>query len=154
MNEGSKETNPKDLVGTKKWRQFVTVPRQVLWEVGVAMLEGALKYGRHNYRHSGVRASVYLDAAYGHLDSFCEGEDIDADSHLSHVTKAIASLVVLRDAMMNDFWVDDRPPMIADLSGHRERLQKIVEENFERYGHIQPHHYTIKDDRAYPDGTE
>ena len=41
-----------------------------------------------------------------------EGEDIDIDSQLSHVTKAIASLVVLRDAMMNDMMEDDRPPAI------------------------------------------
>lgn len=143
-----KDTNPKDAIGTAKWRQFMTVPRQVMWEVGVAMLEGALKYGRHNYRASGVRASVYLDAAYGHLDQFTEGEDIDRDSGLSHVTKAIASLTVLRDAMMNDFWVDDRPPKIADLDDVRDRLQDIVAENFERYADKNPHHYTQIEDGA------
>lgn len=137
-----KDTNPKDALGTAKWRQFMTVPRQVLWEVGVAMLEGALKYGRHNYRASGVRASVYLDAAYGHLDQFCEGEDLDKDSGLSHVTKAITSLVVLRDAMMNDFWTDDRPPKIKDLDELREFLQTKVQENFERHADKSPHHYT------------
>ncbi|ARB06064.1 endolysin; inhibits RNA polymerase [Dinoroseobacter phage vB_DshS-R5C] len=150
-----KDTNPKDAIGTKKWRQFMAVPRQVLWEVGVGMLEGALKYGRHNYRAAGVRASVYLDAAFGHLDQFVEGEDVDADSGLSHVTKAICSLVVLRDAMMNDFWVDDRPPKIKDLDGVRARLQAMVEENFERYEDKNPHHYTqAEDEPPYldPDG--
>lgn len=143
-----KDTNPKDAIGTAKWRQFMVVPRQVLWEVGVGMLEGALKYGRHNYRGAGVRASVYLDAAYGHLDQFCEGEDIDQDSGLSHVTKAICSLVVLRDAMMNDFWNDDRPPKIKDLEGVRARLQSKVAENFERYADKNPHHYTEAEDPA------
>lgn len=143
-----KDTNPKDAIGTAKWRQFMVVPRQVLWEVGVGMLEGALKYGRHNYRGAGVRASVYLDAAYGHLDQFCEGEDIDQDSGLSHVTKAICSLVVLRDAMMNDFWTDDRPPKIKDLEGVRARLQNKVAENFERYADKSPHHYTEAEDPA------
>lgn len=144
----SKDTNPKDAIGVAKWRQFMTVPRQVLWELGVAMLEGALKYGRHNYRASGVRASVYLDAAYGHLDQFCEGENVDQDSGLSHVTKAIASLVVLRDAMMNDFWVDDRPPAIKDLDGVRDFLQAKVVENLERYADKDPHHYTQQEDGA------
>ena len=142
----SKDTNPKDAIGTKKWRQFMVVPRQVLWEVGVGMLEGALKYGRHNYRGAGVRASVYCDAALGHIEQFIEGEDIDQDSGLSHVTKAICSLVVLRDAMMNDFWTDDRPPKIANLDALRDRLQRKVEENFERWADKAPHHYTEVED--------
>lgn len=143
-----KDTNPKDAIGTKKWRQFFVVPRQVLWEVGVGMLEGALKYGRHNYRASGVRASVYVDAAIGHLDQFVEGEDRDPDSRagLSHVTKAICSLVVLRDAMMNDFWVDDRPPKIKDLDSVRKQLQSAVEELFLEHADKNPHHYTEVDD--------
>jgi len=123
-----KETNPKNAIGSKKWRQFFTVPRQVLWEVGVGMLEGACKYGRHNYRVSGARASVYIDATLGHLDQWVEGEDIDRDSGLSHITKAICSLVVLRDAMMNDLLNDDRPPKIQDIDARREFLQAKVED--------------------------
>lgn len=79
-------------------------------ELGVAMQEGACKYGRHNYRVIGVRGSVYYDATMRHMMSWWEGEDIDPDSGLSHVTKAIASLVVLRDAMMQKQFTDDRPP--------------------------------------------
>jgi len=146
--EVRKDTNPKDAVGTRKWRQFMVVPRQVLWEIGVGMLEGALKYGRHNYRASGVRASVYVDAAIGHLDQFVEGEDVDRDSGLSHVTKAICSLVVLRDAMMNGFWEDDRPPKVANLAGVRDRLQAKVEEIFDRYQGVDAHHYTQSGDGA------
>lgn len=143
-----KDTNPKDAIGVRKWRQFFVVPRQVLWEVGVGMLEGALKYGRHNYRASGVRASVYCDAAMGHIEQFIEGEDVDKDSGLSHVTKAICSLVVLRDAMLNDFWQDDRPPKIKDMDALRDRLQKTVEGNFERYKDKNPHHYAHLGDGA------
>lgn len=148
MNPGYKDTNPKDAIGVRKWRQFFVVPRQVLWEVGAGMLEGALKYGRHNYRASGVRASVYCDAAMGHIEQFIEGEDVDKDSGLSHITKAICSLVVLRDAMLNDFWQDDRPPKIKDMDALRDRLQKTVEENFERYKDKNPHHYAHLSDGA------
>ena len=127
-----KETNPKDAVGIKKWRYFSTVPFTVVAEVGVALLEGARKYGRHNYRVTGVRASVYLDAAVGHMGQWYEGEDIDADSNLSHITKAIASLVILRDAMIQDKLVDDRPPK-ANLDKVRTEMQAVVDELFIKY---------------------
>lgn len=128
----TKDTNPKDAVGTKKWRQYCTVPTTIIWELGVAMLEGARKYGRHNYRVAGVRASVYIDAAKGHIDQWWEGEDIDIESGLSHITKAMASLAVLRDAMINDMVNDDRPPK-ANLDRVRTEMQKAVEGIFERF---------------------
>ena len=108
MADGLKNTNPKDALGIKKV-PFTTIPWTVLAELGVAMMEGAMKYGKHNYRSIGVRASVYIDAANRHMSSFWEGEDLDPDSRLSHVTKAIASLVVIRDGMISNNWVDDRP---------------------------------------------
>ncbi|MEE8372806.1 MAG: dATP/dGTP diphosphohydrolase domain-containing protein [Dehalococcoidia bacterium] len=126
-----KDTNPKDAVGTKKWRQYCTVPTTVIWELGVAMLEGARKYGRHNYRVAGVRASVYIDAAKGHIDQWWEGEDIDEESKLNHIIKAIASLAVLRDAMIQNRWLDDRPPK-TDLPKLRADLQGAVDGIFER----------------------
>ena len=104
-----KDTNPKDAVGISKV-PFSTISAQVLGELGLAMLEGALKYGRHNYRVSGVRASVYYDAALRHLLAWWEGQDIDPDSGLPHVVKAIACLAVVRDSQIQGNWVDDRPP--------------------------------------------
>lgn len=127
----TKDTNPKDAVGTKKWRQYCTVPTTIIWELGVAMLEGARKYGRHNYRIAGVRASVYIDAAKGHIDQWWEGEDIDEESKLNHIIKAIASLAVLRDAMIHNKWVDDRPPK-TNLGTLRANLQEAVDGIFER----------------------
>ncbi len=127
-----KDTNPKDAVGTKKWRIFSTVSWTVLAEVGVAMLEGARKYGRHNYRVAGVRASVYVDASIGHIMQWWEGEDLDPDTKLSHITKAIASLFVLRDAMIQDMMVDDRPPK-AEMDKLRADLQERVDEIFEKF---------------------
>lgn len=106
----TKPTNPKDAIGSTK-TPFSTLSMRVIAEVGVAMLEGACKYGRHNYREAGVRASVYFDAVTArHLSAWWEGEDIDPDSGLSHVTKAISALVVLRDSMLAGNWIDDRPP--------------------------------------------
>ena len=122
-----KPTNPKDAFGIKK-APLSTISAPVLMELGIAMQEGAAKYGRHNYRVIGVRSSVYYDATMRHLMSWWEGEDIDPDSDLSHITKAIASLVVLRDAMMQDRNTDDRPPKskpwLAELNVKSEALYK------------------------------
>jgi hypothetical protein len=133
-----KETNPKDAVGVKKWRQYCTVPTTIIWELGVAMMEGARKYGRHNYRIAGVRASVYVDAAKGHIDSWWEGEDIDSDSGLSHITKAMASLAVLRDAMIQKKFVDDRPPKTVDFDSFKADLQAAVDSIFVRHPNSVP----------------
>jgi hypothetical protein len=112
----------------------------VLAEVGVAMLEGAAKYGRHNYRAIGVSASVYYDATMRHLMGWWEGEDIDSDSGLSHVTKAIASLVVLRDAMIQAKFNDDRPPRSAPFYASLNAGAAAI---IDRYADRKPTHYTI-----------
>ncbi len=86
-----KPTNPKDLAGMAK-PPMSTVSKLVLAELGVAMLEGATKYGKFNYRGTEVLASVYLDAAGRHLTAWEEGQDIDPGSGLNHITKAIAAV--------------------------------------------------------------
>lgn len=108
-----KDTNPKDACGVER-APISTVPMGVMLEVGNAMLEGARKYGRHNYRAAGVRHSIYVDAVFRHLAAHWEGEQIDPDSGLPHITKAIAALVVLRDSMIQENDQDDRPPASPD----------------------------------------
>jgi hypothetical protein len=104
---------------------------QVIGEVALAFNEGGRKYGSHNYRDAGVRASTYLDAVWRHLFlQWWEGEDTDADSGLSHVTKAIASLFVLRDSMIMGNWVDDRPIKYAQMCGE---FNKKVEDIIKKY---------------------
>lgn len=128
--DNTKPTNPKDALGIGKVPSSV-IPQPVLAEVGVGMLEGALKYGRHNYRVIGVRGSVYYDATRRHLDLWWEGEDEDPDSGLSHITKAITSLVVLRDAMIRENWNDDRPP--ATKPGWMNALNEKVKALLAKY---------------------
>lgn len=125
-----KDTNPKDAVGTKKV-PLSTVSAPVIFEMGLAMLEGARKYGRHNYREAGVRASVYYDASLRHLAAWWEGEDIDPDSGLSHIVKALAGLAVLRDSMRKGNWVDDRPPKVE--AGWVQELNKQAAKIIEKY---------------------
>lgn len=124
-----KESNPKDAVGVRKV-PYSTLPTPVLAEAGVAMLEGAIKYGRHNYRSIGVRASVYYDAVVArHLAAWWEGEDIDEESGLSHLSKAIAGLMVLRDAQIRGKMVDDRP---VGTKGFIKALNQAVEDMMDR----------------------
>jgi len=138
-SNNEKLSNPKDACGIRKAPMSV-VPMSVVAELGVAMLEGACKYGRSNYRAIGVRGSVYFDAGMRHLISWWEGEDIDPDSGLSHVTKAIASLVVLRDAMMQGKFTDDRPPRALPFY---PALNAGAADIIDRYADRSPIHYTI-----------
>jgi hypothetical protein len=101
-------TNPKEAAGRKKLG-FETLPIPVILELARAMNEGAAKYGAYNYRHSPVVTSVYFNAALRHLFSFWCGEDLDPESGISHVTKAMTSLMVLRDAMISGTHECDRP---------------------------------------------
>lgn len=115
--------NPKEACGRAKVSHSC-MPLAPLAEVAVAMTEGGRKYGRHNYRASNITASIYYDACRRHIDAWFEGEDVDPDSGLHHVVKAIASLLVLRDCMITGHLADDRPPKVPE--GHREHVQNLV----------------------------
>lgn len=139
-----KSSNPKDVVGIRKVSLSV-LPTPVMWEISLGMMEGALKYGRHNYRAIGVRGSVYYDATQRHLTDWWEGQDLDPASGLNHITKALSSLTVLRDAMIRDMWEDDRPPATdpAFLQDLNDRASALVDQ----YADRNPKHYTNKNYR-------
>lgn len=102
------------MVGSSKIPISV-IPGTVITELALGLAEGAIKYGKFNWRVVGVRYSIYFDATMRHLISFDQGEDTDPDSGLNHITKAISSLTVLRDAMLQGKWTDDRPPASVNL---------------------------------------
>lgn len=137
----SKPTNPKDSIGIRK-APLSVVPMGVLVEIGVGMLEGTAKYGRHNYRCAGVRESVYFDATMRHLIAYWEGEDVDPDSGLSHLTKAMCSLAVWRDAQMQGMATDDRPPRSAPFY---PAMNAKAAETLDKHADKSPRHYTIAD---------
>lgn len=142
----TKDTNPKEVVGIRK-APLSVVPMNVVAEVGVAMMEGALKYGRHNYRDAGVRESVYFDGTLRHLIAYWEGEDTDPDSGLSHLTKAIASLMVWRDAQMNRHAVDDRPPKSLSFYARLNARAANLCDDAQKRG-LSPKHFTEKKEIA------
>lgn len=128
-----KDGNPKDAIGSNKVG-FSALPWRVLLGVSMAMSEGAFKYGRHNYRIAGLKASVYFDAVLArHLTPWWEGEDIDAASGLHHMDKAIAGLMCIRDSILNGNWIDDRPPSTTTIGAEILHYNSKMEELIEKY---------------------
>lgn len=128
--EDTKPTNPKDACGVKKV-PLNGMPAPVLMECGLVKLHGDLKYGRYNWREAGVRYSVYYDACMRHLMAWWEGEDLDPDSDLPHLTHAMTGLAVLRDAIMKDMAEDDRPPMTD--AGWIAQMNEVAAEMIEKH---------------------
>ena len=126
-----KPTNPKDALGIKKV-PLHCIPSAPLFELGLAMMEGGRKYGTHNYRAIGVRMSTYYDAVLRHVIAWWEGEDIDPDSGIHHIVKAIASLFVLRDSMFMKNCEDDRPVKYPD-GLDMDKLNKLTENLIKKY---------------------
>lgn len=95
-------------------------------EVIAGMEEGATKYGPWNWRSEKVNETIYVDAAIRHLMQWVSGEDIDPDSGLPHISKAVAGLLILRDAQVHGCSIDDRGP-IQDLNikGISEKIAAV-----------------------------
>jgi len=129
--------NPKDSVGKAK-APIHHVPLNVMTLVGLAMMEGARKYGSHNYREASVEAGVYIDALWRHISDWWEGRSVDPDSRLSHLVKAIATLVVLADAEMQGNMIDDRPP--PSREGWQDEANKMAAAIVAKYPTSKPPH--------------
>ena len=139
----TKDTNPKDAIGSNKvplhlWPSTATA-------VGsIALLNGALKYGRSNWRVAGVRASIYADAAKRHLDAWFEGEETDPDDGVDHLGAVLACLAILVDARAAGKLNDDR----AVKGGYRKTINECTSEVTrlkELHVGKEPKHYTIND---------
>lgn len=140
----TKDTNPKDVIGSNKLPLHLW-PTTATAMGCIGLLEGALKYGRTNWRESGVRASVYVDACKRHLDAWFEGEDCAPDSGSPHLANALACLAIIVDAQAAGKLVDDRAyngagyrPFVDGLTEHVPRLRQMFA------GHS-PHQYSRAD---------
>jgi hypothetical protein len=126
--------DPKEVAASGEGRiPWQALPVRPLAGAALAMAEGAHKYGRHNYRRTTIKSSVYFDSTLRHFFAWWEGEDIDPKSGLHHIDKTIAGLLVLRDAQLRGMSDDDRPPsceegwiedagnVFGDMRGRLER---------------------------------
>lgn len=138
-----KPSNPKDAIGSDKlplhlWPSTATA-------MGcVAMANGAMKYGRGNFRAIGVRASIYVDAAMRHLTAWFEGEECDPDDGVPHLAAALACIAIIVDAGAAGLLTDDRAypggyrAAIEQLTPHIKRLKEL-------HSGKNPKHYTKED---------
>lgn len=139
----AKPTNPKDAIGSDKIPVHLVSPIFIS-VTALGKLDGALKYGKDNYRAVGVRASIYIDALLRHILAYRDGEDIDPDSGLPHFSHMGATLDILVDAWANDVLTDDRAyanryrAKLDELTPHVKRLKAL-------HAGKTPKHYTIAD---------
>lgn len=136
-------TNPKDMIGSDKmpyhlWPETATV-------LGcLGLLDGALKYGRGNFRKMGIRASIYYDAMQRHLKAWFEGEDLDPDSGLPHFAHLLACAALVVDAQAAGKLYDDRAvkggyrKLVEEMTPHVKRLKAL-------HAGKSPRHWTIED---------
>lgn len=75
----------------------------------MVMALGEKKYGPFNWRKAPIRATVYISAAMRHLAQWMDGEDIDAESGLSHLAHVRAGMGIMLDANATGNLIDDRP---------------------------------------------
>ncbi len=142
-NPDTKPTNPKDIVAMKKL-SLGLVPDTCDVEVALAFLEGALKYGRYNWRIAGVSTSVYVDAIKRHLAKFWNGQNRDKKTRVKHLASIIACATIIMDAELCLKLNDDRPPA-APLDELIDEADDIVAHLQELFKDHKPHQYTIKD---------
>lgn len=143
--ESQKPTNPKDLIGSNKVPMYL-FPATAIALGSLAMLDGALKYGRDNFRAIGVRATIYVDAALRHIYRWLEGNDLDQDSGLHELAHALACLAILVDAEEAGMLNDDRKIKGGFLAQLNE-LTPDVKRLRELHADKSPKHYTIADSR-------
>ena len=139
----SKPSNPKQALGSDKF-PFHLWPETATLLGTLGMLEGMLKYGRSNFRASGVKASIYYDACKRHLTAWFEGQDKAPDSEIHHLGHALACLAILVDAMAASKLEDDR----MYEGGYQRMLDEVtpeVKRLKEKYADMHPHHFTMND---------
>lgn len=125
-----KASNPKDIVGSTKVPMGLVPPITTAY-LGLAHLEGDLKYGRANWREAGIRAMIYVDACLRHIGKWRDGEEADPETHVPHLANALTCLSIIVDAQHSGKMIDDRPiseptaKAIDDLSGVVKHLSEL-----------------------------
>jgi len=148
MSNWKPTNNPKDELGTAK-APLHLIPNTALVAMSMAFLEGREKYGQYNWRITGVRASVYQAALLRHMMAWFDGEDIDPDSGLPHLHKAIACLAILIDADVLGVLEDDRPPR-APTARMMESTKELGEHIRTKLAEYKPFQYTERNRHEGP----
>lgn len=144
-----KASNPKEAFGSTK-APVGLVPDTAIIEESMAFLEGALKYGRFNWRIAGVKASTYHDAIERHTKKWWNGQDRDPLTRVRELASIRACCGILIDAEILGMLNDDRPPrapvgeLLDSVVGHVAHLKELFAEH-------SPRQYTWEDDPSDPE---
>ena len=143
-----KPANPKDAIATDKMPMHLVSPIVKLYQA-IAHYLGNIKYGAHNYRVAGARASVYKSAMDRHMDAWWEGQEDDPTDGTPHLANALACINILIEAKHSGKLTDDRPPSrIAPYMELRSRFEALMPKLRIQYADKNPRHYTIADTDA------
>ncbi len=140
MNERS--TNPKDALAHGK-AAVETVPMSAVLYAAMQLHNGGGKYGLHNYRATGVRASVYYAGLLRHLFDWFNGNELDEDG-IPNIAGMCSNLFILADAYAHGYLIDDRPPSV-NMRKLIQAVEREIAKNNERNAGKNPRHYTIAD---------
>lgn len=135
----SKPSNPKDLIGSNKVPMSL-IPGTTMAYLALGHMEGDLKYGRVNWREAGVRALIYLDALYRHVEKYKAGEWEDPETHVPHLANALTCLSIIVDAHECGKLIDDRPKQ-APVGAMIERFGAVVKHLREKFKAARPTDY-------------
>jgi hypothetical protein len=140
--------NPKDLVAQSKL-DLSLVPETAIIAEALAFLEGALKYGRFNWRMKPVKMSVYYSALMRHGLKLQAGDHVDSKTLISHLGYIRCCAAIMIDALHYGTLIDDRPPrgrVDPDIESYLDHdVVKLVEHLQELFKKEVPKQYTIKD---------
>lgn len=139
----TKASNPKEAFGSAKVPVGL-VPDSAIIEESLAFLEGALKYGRYNWRIAGVRASTYNDAMERHRKRWWNGQDRDPLTRVRELASIRACCAILIDSEICGMLNDDRPPR-ADLNSLLDQDMENVAHLKELFKDHSPKQFTIAD---------
>lgn len=139
----TKATNPKDAFGSAKLAVGLA-PDTAINEMALAFLEGALKYGRFNWRIAGVRASIYNDALERHRQKWWNGENRDPATRVKHLANLMACAAILIDSEICGMLTDDRPP-VAPVGVQHDELTVHVAHLKEMFKDHHPTQYTERE---------
>lgn len=150
-----KPSNPKDIIGATKL-DFSCIPTTALAHLATAMYEGKVKYGGHNYRGVGVRASVYYAAGMRHRMKWWEGQNADPVTRVHELASSMACDAIILDAEIKGLLNDDRP-IPQELGKLLEQLSEVQQHLTELHKDKNPKHWlavmeegTITDDKMTP----
>jgi hypothetical protein len=108
--------------GTKKDQgkpRICLIPVEAINAAAEALMFGADKYGDYNYR-GGLKHTRILDSVFRHLTAHLNGEDVDSESGLKHLSHAIAGLSML-------IWMTENRPDLDDrYSPFKQAIEKVL----------------------------